>query len=400
MRDARSGPDGPEFDDELEASEVARRLAQRMGLPTERPGGLKGRHLARLAPLVGGLALVLWLASGFYIVNPGELGVVRQFGREVDRTGPGLRYRLPAPIQRVDVINVQAVRRAEIGFRTERGQPARVANEALMLTGDENIVDLQLIVQYRVRDPSLYLFRLRDPDETLKATTEVTVRSVVGNKTIDDILTVGRAQAQDQALQYLQTLMDDYQSGLLITDVKLQVVDPPDQVKDAFNEVVRAREDRERQVNEAQAYREDIVPKARGLADQTIRAAEGYREERVLQAQGDVARFSAVLEEYRKGRDVTRERLYLETVERVLGKVRKVVIDGAMGNNVLPHLPLTELGRGAAQPSQPQPQAAPEPPAAPQAQPQPGAQPQQGGAPKPQGNLPAARPTPTAQTRR
>jgi modulator of FtsH protease HflK len=396
MRDFGYGRDRPDPDDELPASEVARRLAERMGLRTDGSSELKPRHLARLAPLVGGLALLIWLASGIYVVNPGEQGVVRQFGRAFDRTSPGLRYRLPAPIQAVDVVNVQSVRRAEVGFRTQRGQPVRVGNEALMLTGDENIVDLQLIVQYRVRDPSLYLFRLRDPEETLAAATEVAIRSVVGNTTIDDVLTVGRAPAQEQALQYLQALMDDYQSGLLITEVKLQVVDPPDQVKDAFNEVVRAREDRERQQNEAEAYREDIVPKARGQAEQAIRAAEAFREERVLQAQGDVARFSAVLEEYRKGKDVTRERLYLETIERVLANVRKVVMDGPVGNNVLPHLPITELNRGAAQPSQPQP--APEAAPAPALSPQP--QPQQGGAAKPQGGQPVPQPSPPAQPRR
>ncbi len=381
-------------DEDLEPAEVARRVAERLGLSKDGSGGLQPRHLARLVPLVVGLALVGWAATGFYIVNPGEQGVVRQFGREIERTAPGLRYHLPAPIQEADVVNVQAVRRTEVGFRTQRGQPARVADEALMLTGDENIVDLQLIVQYRVRDPSLYLFRLRDPEETLGAATEVVIRSVVGNTTIDDILTVGRGQAQDQALQYLQTLMDDYQSGLLVTEVKLQVVDPPDQVKDAFNEVVRAREDRERQQNEAQAYREDIVPKARGQAEQSIRAAEAYQEERVLQAQGDVARFSALLQVSRKGRDVTRERLYLETIERVMPVVRKVVIDGPIGNNLLPHLPITELNRGAAPPSQPQPQPSPQPQA------QQGAQPPQGAAPKPQGGQSTAPAKPTAQPSR
>jgi modulator of FtsH protease HflK len=398
MRDYGYGRDRPDPDDDasasdqLSASEVARRLAERMGLSSDGPSGERPRHLPRLIPVAAGLALLIWLASGVYIVNPGEQGVVRQFGREFDRTSPGLRYRLPAPIQAVDIVNLQAVRRAEIGFRTDRGQPIRVGNEALMLTGDENIVDLQLIVQYRVRDPSLYLFRLRDPEETLAAATEVAVRSVVGNTTIDDVLTVGRAQAQEQALQYLQTLMDDYQSGLLVTEVKLQVVDPPDQVKDAFNEVVRAREDRERQQNEAQAYREDIVPKARGEAEQTVRAAEAYREERVLQAQGDVARFSAVLEEYRKGKDVTRERLYLETIERVLATVHKVVLDGPVGNNLLPHLPINELTRGAAQQSQPQPATAPAPAAQPQPQP--------AGATKPQGVPTAPLPSPTAPPRR
>jgi membrane protease subunit HflK len=369
MRDLGYGRDRPGPDDELSASEVAQRLAQRMGMAPGGRGGIKARHLARLAPLLVGLLVVGWLAT----------------------------------IQAVDVVNLQAVRRTEIGFRTERGQPVRVANEALMLTGDENIVDLQLIVQYRVRDPSQYLFVLRDPEETLGAATEVAIRSVVGNTTIDDILTIGRAQAQDQTLQYLQTLMDDYQSGLLITEVKLQVVDPPDQVKDAFNEVVRAREDRERQQNEAQAYQEDIVPKARGQAEEIVRAAEAYREERVLQAQGDAARFSALLAEYRNGKDVTRERLYLETIERVLVNVRKVVIDGPVGNNVLPHLPLTELNRGTTQQSQSQP--APAPPAAPQPQqgvqpPQQGVPAQQGAAAKPTGNQQAPRPTPTAPARR
>jgi modulator of FtsH protease HflK len=393
----RGRPDPDDDDarsiDDLPASEVARRLAERMGLPPNQPPrGLTSLRLTRLVPLVGGLLLLVWLASGIYIVNPGERGVVRLFGREFDQTSPGLRYRLPWPIQAVDIVNVQAVRRAEIGFRTSGGQATRIANEALMLTGDENIVDLQLTVQYRVRDPSLYLFRLRDPEATLAAATEVAIRSVVGNTTIDDILTVGRAQAQEQALGYLQTLMDDYQSGLLITEVKLQVVDPPDQVKDAFNEVVRAREDRERQQNEAQAYREDVVPKARGEANQITRAAEAYREERVLQAQGDVARFGAVLEAYRQGKDVTRERLYLETVERVLAKVRKVVIDGPVANNVLPYLPITELSRGAQQPASPQ--AAPQPASSPQPLPQ------QGQPAKPQGNLPALQATPTSQPRR
>jgi membrane protease subunit HflK len=404
MRDFGYGRDRPSPDDDddkrpsddLPASEVARRLAERMGLPMEGSGRWTPRHVARLAPLVGGVLLLIWLASGIYIVDPGEQGVVRMFGREFDRTSPGLRYRLPAPIQAVDIINLQAVRRAEVGFRTSSGQPVRIPNEALMLTGDENIVDLQLIVQYRVRDPSLYLFRLRDPEDTLAAATEVAIRSVVGNTTIDDVLTIGRGQAQEQALLYLQTLMDDYQSGLLITEVKLQVVDPPDQVKDAFNEVVRAREDRERQQNEAQAYREDIVPKARGEANQITRAAEAYREERVLLAQGDVARFSAVLEEYRKGKDVTRERLYLETIERVLANVRKVVIDSPVGNNVLPYLPITEINRGTQQPGQPQ--AAPQP--APQPAPSPQPLPQQGGAAKPQGSQPGQQPAPISQPRR
>jgi modulator of FtsH protease HflK len=303
---------------------------------------------------------------------------VRQFGREVAKTAPGLNYHLPAPIQEVDVVNVQAIRRIEVGFRTERGAPTRVPTEALMLTGDENIVDTQLIVQYRVRDPSLFLFRMRDPEGSLHQAAQVAIRSVVGNTTIEDVLTIGRARAEESAIEYIQALMDQYESGLVITEVKLQVVDPPDQVKDAFNEVVRAREDRERQQNEAQAYMEDILPKARGESEQVTRSADAYRQQRVLQAQGDVARFTSVLEEYAKGKDVTRERLYLETIERVLSKVGKFVVDASVGDKTLPVLPINELTRG----SQAQPTALPQAPvpAPAPAQPQP---------------TPPARPAPT-----
>jgi membrane protease subunit HflK len=340
---------------------------------------------ARLLPLVAIGALGLWLASGIYVVNPGEQGVVRQFGREIGKSAPGLNYRFPDPIQSVDVVNVQAIRRVEVGFRTDRG---RVPAEALMLTGDENIVDTQLIVQYRVRDPSLFLFRMRDPEGSLHQAAQVAIRSVVGNTSIEDVLTTGRAQAQEHATGYIQTLMDQYESGLLITEVRLQVVDPPEQVKDAFNEVVRAREDRERQQNEAQAYMEDVVPKARGEAEQIIRAADAFRQERVLQAQGDVARFRAVLEEYRKGKDVTRERLYLETVERVLSKVGKVVVDKGVGDRTLPLLPLNDLVRGNGQGQTQSAPSSPTQPAAPPAQSQ-QQQPQQPSA----GPTPAPKPS-------
>jgi membrane protease subunit HflK len=345
---------------------------------------------ARLLPVLALVALGLWLVSGVYVVDPGEQGVVRHFGREIGKSAPGLNYHLPAPFQSVDVVNVQAIRRLEVGFRTDRG---RLPAESLMLTGDENIVDTQLIVQYRVRDPSLFLFRMRDPEGSLHQAAQVAIRSVVGNTSIEEVLTTGRAQAQEYAAGYMQTLMDQYESGLLITEVRLQVVDPPEQVKDAFNEVVRAREDRERQQNEAQAYMEDIVPKARGEAEQVVRSADAFRQERVLQAQGDVARFRAVLEEYRKGKDVTRERLYLETIERVLGKVGKVVVDRGVGDRALPLLPLNDLVRGSGQANQ-QPAAQPAQPIQP-AQPQP-QQPQQQQSPQ----QPSAGPTPAAKPSR
>ncbi len=373
-------PRGPQLEDEDERFDPEGEF--RRAREAFSSGARGATRAARALPVLAVVVLGIWLASGVYVVNPGEQGVVRHFGREIAKSAPGLNYRLPSPIQSVDIVNVQAIRRIEVGFRSDRG---RVPAESLMLTGDENIVDTQLIVQYRVRDPSLFLFRMRDPEGSLHQAAQVAIRSVVGNTSIEEVLTTGRAQAQEYATGYIQTLMDQYESGLLITEVKLQVVDPPDQVKDAFNEVVRAREDRERQQNEAQAYMEDIVPKARGEAEQVIRAADAFRQERVLQAQGDVARFRAVLEEYRKGKDVTRERLYLETIERVLGKVGKVVVDGGVGDRTLPLLTLNDLMRRNAPPG-PQPQAIPAQPV------QPPAQQQQPTQPSP-GPTPAAKPS-------
>ena len=289
----------------------------------------------------------LWLATGFYIVSPGEVGVVRQFGKEVRRSEPGLRYRLPWPVEQVNIVNVERIRRAEIGFRTDprsgRLGPQRISQEALMLTGDENIVEAQIIVQYQVKDPFLYLFRVHDPDEVLGSSTEVALRSMVGNATIDDLLTVGREKVQIETRDFLQRLLDAYDTGLRVTEVRLQVVDPPDQVKDAFHEVVRAREDRERLINQAQGYQEDIIPKARGRAQQMLREAEAYKEERVLHAQGDAARFVALLTEYRKAKEVTRTRLYLEAVERTLRPIKKVIIDPRVAGGLTPLLPLAPL---------------------------------------------------------
>jgi membrane protease subunit HflK len=368
----------PPLDDDDEGLDPEEEFRRAREAVSRRTRGML--RAARLLPLLAIVVLGLWLTSGVYVVNPGEQGVVRQFGREIGKSAPGLNYHLPEPVQSVDVVNVQAIRRIEVGFRTDRG---RVPAEALMLTGDENIVDTQLIVQYRVRDPSLFLFRMRDPEGSLHQAAQVAIRSVVGNTTIEDVLTTGRAQAQEYATGYIQTLMDQYESGLLITEVRLQVVDPPEQVKDAFNEVVRAREDRERQQNEAQAYMEDIVPKARGEAEQVTRAADAFRQERVLQAQGDVARFRAVLEEYRKGKDVTRERLYLETIERVLAKVGKVVVDRGVGDRTLPLLPLNDLVRGNGQAAA-QPESLPaQPVQPPPAQPQPQSPPQTNAGPTP-----------------
>ncbi len=297
-------------------------------------------HLPKILPLAVGALALLWLASGVYSVNPGHKGVVRTFGKETARTDPGLNFRYPWPFQHVDIVSVEQIRRIEVGFRGTQ----RVSEEALMLTGDENIVDAQIVVQYRVADPSKYLFRLRDPEAALLAATEVALRSTVGSMTIDQVMIEERAKVQADARLFIQRLMDAYESGLVITEVKLQAADPPDAVRDAFHDVVRAREDKEKVINVAKGYQADILPKARGEAEKILREAEGYQQERVLLAQGEAARFLSVLAEYEKAREVTRDRLHLETIEKILPDIDKVIIGGDVNQRLLPLLPLTTPG--------------------------------------------------------
>jgi membrane protease subunit HflK len=290
------------------------------------------------------IAIGIWLASGIYVVGPGEEGVIRQFGKEIDRTAPGLRYRLPWPIQTRDVVHLARVRRAEIGFKTDpaSGRVTPLPRESLMLTGDENIVDAQLFVQYVVKDASQFLFRVRQPEAVLKASAEVALRSVVGRNNIDYTMTEGRVVVQDEIKKYLQTLLDEYQTGLMVTEARLLVVDPPEEVKDAFHDVVRAWEDRERLMREAEGYREDVIPKARGEMAQMVRSAEAYKEQRVIRAQGDAGKFLDVLKAYQKRKEVTRERLYLETLDRILPGKEKVVLPSEGKDSVLKWLPLKE----------------------------------------------------------
>lgn len=290
------------------------------------------------------IVIAIWLATGIYIVGPGEEGVIRQFGKEVDRTAPGLRYRLPWPIQTHDVVHLAKVRRAEIGFRTDpvTGKTRAEPKESLMLTGDENIVDAQLFVQYVVKDSSQFLFRVREAEQVLKTSAEVALRSVVGRNTIDFTMTEGRVVVQDEIKKYLQTLLDDYQTGLMVTEARLLIVDPPEEVKDAFHDVVRAWEDRERLMREAEGYREDLIPKARGEAAQMVRTAEAYKEQRVIRARGDAVKFLDVLRAYRKAKEVTRERLYLETLDKILPEKEKYILPPEGKDSVFKFLPLKE----------------------------------------------------------
>ncbi len=297
-------------------------------------------NLRKFGPLVGiGLAAALALSS-FYTVNPGEVGVVRRFGRHNRTVDPGPRFLIPW-VEEVDVVPVMQVRRIEVGFQGD----VTINEQALMLTGDENIVEVHMVVQYRVSEPTKFLFRLRAPEDTLKTAAEVAIRTVVGRTKIDDVMTTGRVEVQSATKEVLQALMDDYQSGIEITEVKLDAVDAPDEVKDAFNAVTRAREDKEKLVNEARGYQEDKVPRARGQAQAILRAGEAYKAQRVLRARGEAARFDAMRTEYEKAKAVTRRRLYLETMERVLAPLKnKVIVDEGVGKGALPILPLGGAG--------------------------------------------------------
>lgn len=306
------------------------------------------RNVRLVGPILFGVGVIVVLSLGLFVVGPGEQAVVRTFGKWTGTVGPGLHFAWPG-LQRFDKVNVKQINRIEVGYREDQKQ----IDEARMLTGDENIVETQMIVQYRIDDPVAYKFRLKDPEEALRASAEVALRTVVGQTRIDSLLTEGRDAVQAETASLLQELMDTYQSGLQIIEVKLQQVEPPEQVKDAFDDVVRAREEREQLINHARGYREDKVPKARGEAAKIEREAEAYEAERVQRARGDAARFESQLAEYAKAKQVTRERLYLETMGRILSGVEhKVIVDDDVTRNAVPLLPLGALGGvdGAAAP--------------------------------------------------
>lgn len=289
-------------------------------------------------------ALLLWLGTGVYIVEPGEEGVVQTFGRFTGITTSGLNYHLPRPFQQVEIVDVSSIRRAEIGFRSADANNQDVLSEALMLTADENIVQVQLLIQYRIADSRAFVFNVQEPEDVLLTSAEVGLRSTVGRMTIDAVITEERARVQDETRVFLSQLMEDYTTGIQITDVRLQVADPPADVRDAFQEVVRALADKERLINESQAYQNDIVPRARGDKQKLIEEATAFKEQRVLRATGDADRFLSILEAYRLAPDVTRERMHIEALESILQRVELTILDSnALGGQVLPLLPLRDL---------------------------------------------------------
>ena len=289
------------------------------------------------------LAILVWLLSGIYIVDPAERGVVLRFGAFQEITTQGPHWRLPYPIEQVYKVNVERVRSAEIGFRNTQNSSygGNVSSESLMLTKDENMVDVNLAVQYKIFDAEAYLFNVLQPELTLSHVVQSVIRQVVGDNTMDFVLTTGREQVVQDVKRGSQALLNEFQTGLIITAVTMQDAQPPIQVKDAFDDVVKAREDQQRYINEATAYKNDILPKARGASQRIMAEAEAYRSQVTSKSEGEADRFNQILAEYLKAPEVTRERLYRETLEEVLSTTNKVVIDGSA--NSLMYLPIDQL---------------------------------------------------------
>ncbi|NMG73299.1 FtsH protease activity modulator HflK [Aromatoleum diolicum] len=286
------------------------------------------------------LILVVWLASGFYIVEANQRGVVLRFGSFVETTEPGLRWRLPYPVESSEVVDLTGVRTVEVGYRgSERN---KVLREALMLTDDENIINIQFAVQYVLTSPEKYVFNNRYPDESVIQAAESAMREIVGKNKMDFVLYEGREQMAASAHESIQKILDRYDTGIQISRVTMQNAQPPEQVQAAFDDAVKAGQDRERLRNEGQAYANDVIPRARGAASRLIEEANGYRASVVANAEGEASRFSQVLAEYRRAPEVTRERLYIDTMQQVMSKTSKVMVD-AKGNGNLLFMPLDKL---------------------------------------------------------
>jgi membrane protease subunit HflK len=365
------GNQGPPDLDELWRS-FNRRLAELFG-GRRRGGGEptppSGRMLGGGAGLLALVVLAVWLASGFYIVVEGQRGVVLTFGRFSQETAPGLRWRLPWPVQSHEIVNLSQVRTLEVGYRNN--VRTKVLKESLMLTDDENIVDIQFAVQYLVKDAKDFIFNVRRPDESAMQIAETAMREVIGKHRMDAILYETQVDVANRARDLMQEIHDRYNTGIQVSTVTVQNAQPPEQVQAAFDDAVKAGQDRERQKNEGQAYANDVIPRARGTASRLKEEAEGYRSRVVATAEGDASRFRQVLTEYAKAPAVTRERIYIETMQQVLSSTSKVMMDYRGSGNLL-YLPLDKLmqqggtaplteSQAAQRPSEPTPGAEPGP---------------------------------------
>ncbi len=292
------------------------------------------------------IVFIGWVLSGIYIVDQGKRGVVLRFGRYVDTTLPGPHWRMPFPFERVEVVDVEQRRAEEIGYRTAGGRQSTgrssVPREALMLTQDENIVDVRVSVQYQIKDPRAYLFNVLDPGATLRAVIESAVRETIGKSSMDFVLTEGRSDVVANVKDLAQSILDQYGTGLQLTNVNLQDAQPPEEVQDAFADAIKAREDEQRLKNEAEAYANEFIPKARGQAARRLQEAAAYKDQVIAKAEGEASRFEQLLTQYQKAPVVTRERLYLETMESILARTSKVLVDVKNSNNLF-YLPFDKL---------------------------------------------------------
>lgn len=328
--------------------ELMRNFNQKLGALFGRKGGGNGgaprgpgfAHFGGGAGILVGLVVAVWLASGFYIVDQSARGIVLRFGKYTEETQPGARWHLPYPIESAEVISVSQVRTIEIGSRN--GGKSKVPKESLMLTDDANIIDIQFAVQYVLKDPKDYLFNNRSPDDSVMQAAETAIREIVGKNTMDFVLYEGRAQITIHAQKLMQEILDRYKTGISISKVTMQNAQPPKEVQAAFDDAVKASQDRERQKNEGEAYANDVIPKARGAAARLTQEAEGYKQRVIERSEGDASRFRQIVAEYNKAPGVTRERLYLEAVQEIMSNTSKVLVDQKGGNNLL-YLPLDKL---------------------------------------------------------
>ncbi len=338
---------GPQGGPPPDLEELLRRSQDRLRQVLPQGFGLGGAAIAAL------IVAVVWLFSGIYVVDQDEQGVVQRFGQFVGTTTPGINYHLPWPIETVATPKVTRENQINIGSRLA-GEAGRnddahdVPEESQMLTGDENIVDIDFTVFWVVKNAAAYSFNVEDPDAAVKAVAESAMREVVGRKQIEPILTADREPIQDEVQKLMQQILDSYGAGVTVTRVQMQKVDPPEQVIGAYRDVQAARADLERLRNEAEAYANTVVPGARGDAARIMQDAEGYKQRTIAEAQGEAQRFDAIYEEYKKAPDVTRKRIYIETMQNVLSNLNKVIIDNKGGGaGVLPYLPLPELRTGS-----------------------------------------------------
>lgn len=315
-----------------------RRRSGAGGKGSGEPPGL--RQLGGGLVLAIGLVLAAWVASGFYIVVEGQRGVVLTFGKFSETTNSGLHLRFPYPIQSHHIVELTNVRTVEVGYRNNA--KTKVLRESLMLTDDENIIDIQFAVQYILKDPEDFLFNNRNPEETVRQAAETAFREIVGKSKMDYVLNEARGQVAADAQKLMQLILDRYKTGVTISRVNMQNAQPPEQVQVAFDDAVRAKQDLERQKNEGQAYYNDVVPKARGTAARLLEEAEGYRQRVIANAEGEAARFKSIVAEYNKAPGVTRDRLYLDTMQQILSSTSKILVDAKAGGQML-YLPLDKI---------------------------------------------------------